>query len=92
LWFALSLIFFYGLSDMFSAPAEAPAMQRAPERKPVYEGVTPTKAPGVKSPRPYPGEEVPVAKQPKLQEADDRYRAELQMQVGVVVSVFFSGV
>ena len=56
-------------------------MERAPERKPVYESVTPEKAPGVKALRPYPEREEPAAKQPKLQEPDERYRADLQMRV-----------
>ena len=45
----------------------------------MYEPITPQKAPGVKAPVPFPEE--PAAKQPKLQELDERYRAELQMQV-----------
>lgn len=56
-------------------------MERAPERKPVYETVTPEKAPAVKAGRPYPEREEPAAKQPKLQEPDDRYHADLHMQL-----------
>lgn len=61
-------------------------MERAPDRKPVYEPVVSQKAPSIKSPRPYTDKEEPLAKQPKFQEQapltpEDRYRAELKMQV-----------
>lgn len=47
----------------------------------MYETVTPEKAPSVKAQRPYPEREEPAAKQLKLQEPDDRYHADLHMQL-----------
>lgn len=81
---------------MSSAVSEKPQPLaiRAPERKPVYEPVTPTKSPAAVSPRP-PIDDQPVAKIPKLQRPSDfiptpaapslapeeRYRHELDMQI-----------
>lgn len=77
---------------MTAPPLEVQPVERAPERKPVYEPVIPQKVSAAKSLRPLPEKEEPVAKLPKLQqqvpppapvlpEPEDHYRAELQMQV-----------